>query len=244
MENIKFSKNFKCETNKCIIKSIPPFSYNLRFYSNGFEDIIKKIDLSKQNKINITFDKKITIKKLDNKDISKREEILSNIKKKLVFAWKKINYKNIFWEDDYVFFQKNNKLNFYNLKDNSSFDIIFKPNINYIKKSWENTYIINTNVWSFLFNILNKKLEYFSLFWDFIIVWDNYIWIINNDDEIRKKNFDLEDKNWNFIILYNKLTKNKKIIYTFDNKIIKVYKKENKIFIEDEKSNKFEINWI
>ena len=171
--------------------------------------------------------------------------ILELIKNKINF-WNIIyNYSEIYWTNKYVYFKIKNgsKLNFYNFKNNNSFNINFKPKINYIKKIKNNLYIINTKNGSFSFNPLDKKIEYFSLFSDFVISWNIIIWIINNEEKVRKKNFDLDNIDWNLIIIYNRETKKSYILKNLNNKISKIYFEEEKLFIENKIWEKFEITW-
>jgi len=242
IENIKFSKNFYCKEKKCSIKEIPPFDYKIVINKKNYKRSVYNLDLSKKNKLDIFLEKEITVNPVSKEDISLREKIISENKNKLEFSWRNIKYNKIIWNDDLVYFVQNNKLYFYNLKNNNSFLINFKPNINYIKILENNNLLINTYVWSFIFNVLNKDLEYFSLFSDFVILKDwNYIWVINNNDEIRKKNFDLNKGN--FLLNYNPKTKEKYILKTFDLKINKIYILNNKIYIENGEWAKFEIIW-
>ena len=242
LENTKFSKNFYCEKKNCIIDKIPPFEYKLKINKKNYKIFTKNIDLRKTNTIKIILQKNIVFEKIKNNQISKLQQIKNSLKDKIIFQWKKINYKKIYNSSDFVYFIKDEKIYFYDLETKNSFSIKLKPKVNYIKKIDNNKLAINTKVWTFVLNILNKKLDYFSLFWDFVFAWNNsYIWIVNNLDKIRKKNFDFENISWNLILFYNKITKKKYIIKTFENKIEKIYFENNKLFVENNLKEKFEI---
>ncbi len=244
IENIKFSKDFNCIEKKCIINNIPPFEYEININKQKYKIYKNKINLFEINKLNIFLEKDIKLEKLEQKQLSKREKILNINKNNLNFWSKTVNYNNIIAESNYVFFKDNNKLYFYNIKNNNSFKVWFKPKINYIKKLNQNQFLINTKIWTFVFNVLNKKLEYFSLFSDFVLINNNYIWVINDDDITRKKNFDLENNYGNILLFYNRKTKEKYILKNINNKIDKIYKLDTKIYIEDNIWNKFEVKWF
>ena len=239
LENIKFSKEFYCEKKKCIIGEIPPFDYKLKIEKENYKYFIKNIDLNEEKDIKIFLEKKVIFEKVKEKKVSKLQQIKNSLKQKVEFWENKEKYNKIYNDKNLVYFKKNNKLFFYNLRNNWSFSISFIPKINNIKNLWNNFYVINTKIWSFNFYKLNKKIEYFSLFWDYIIYDSNYIWIINSDDKIRLRNFDLDI--WNYVISYNTRTKEKYILKKLDSKIKKIYLEDKKIFIEDSTNNKFEI---
>lgn len=241
LENIKFSKDFFCETRKCVISEIPPFDYKLRISKDNYKNISKNINLKEKQSINIFLKKDINIKRIEQKELNKREQIIEKIKNKINFSWDYIKYNKIYWEDNLVYFIKNNKLYFYNLLNKNSFSIILKPRINYIKKLTQNTLLINTEVWSFTFNILNRQLDYFSLFSNFIIYNESYIGVINSSDLIRRQNFDLENIKWNLLVSYNIKTKKKYILKNINLEIKKIFFIKEKLFIENSLWEVFEI---
>jgi hypothetical protein len=192
--NVKFSKDFFCKNKKCIIEEIPPFEYNLSIKKENYKTYNKKIVLWEIKKINIFLEKDIRIEPLKIKKINNTKKIDDikkfNNAKKINNTEKNITkYSKIYNDKNYVFHHYKSYLSFKNINNSSIVEITFKPKINYIKKILNNNFLIVSEFGSYNFNIINKKLEYFSLFWDYIKQDNNYIWIINSDDKIRRKNF-------------------------------------------------------
>ena len=243
--NSKFSKNFICEEKKCILEWIPPFEYDLFIYKENYKNYKSNIKSNIKN-IDISLEKDIKIEEIESKKIS-REELINNIKEnnnnKINFSWNKISWNKIIWNNTFVYFIEKNKLYFYNLNNNNTFGLEFIPKIKYIKAITQSDFIIVTDIWSFIYDILNKNIEYFSLFSDFLLTENNYIWIINSDDISRKNNFDFKNTSWNLIVSYDLKNKTSYIIEEFSYKINKIYLDENIIYIENNNWNKFKITW-
>lgn len=244
INNIKFKKNITCENKKCIIKEIPPFEYNIIIKKENYKTYSNKINILKNNKINILLEKVISLEIVDEKKLT-RFEIINNIqsKKKINLLWENIKSNKVLSSNKYLYFKKDNKLYINNSLNNNLIKSDFVPDIKYIKKLDNNNLLIVTEEWSFILNLLNKEINYFSLFSDFIKIDNNYIWIINYDDLIRKKNFWYENIDWNLIILYNINRKISYILKNIWNKIEKIYIENNKLYIENNLWEKFKINW-
>ena len=243
IENNKFSKDFFCEEKDCTIYEIPPFEYKLNILKKNYKRFNKSINLSRNNTVEIFLEKDISVNKILKKELSKRELIIQSNSNNIQFWKNNILYSKIYWIEDVVYFTDNEKLYFYNLKNNNSYFIIFKPEINYIKKLNNNSYLINSSVWSYVFNFLNKEIEYFSIFSDFVSINENYIWIVNNNEKVRKTNLGIKDKFWNLIVYYNSDDKTKFVLENLTNEIEKIYFEEKKLFIENNLWEKFEIIW-
>ena len=244
--NNKFSKDFFCKDKKCTLTEIPPFEYDIIITKDYYKDYKTTINLSILNKIDILLEKDILIKDIKNKKISSAEfiqKVKDKNNEKINFTWESINYLKIYWNDDFVYFFKNEKLYFSNLKNNNLFELIFKPEIKYIKNISSNNLLIVSDVGSFVFNLLNKDIEYFSLFKDLVFVKNNYIWVINKDDLIRKKNFGFENISWNLIVSYNLVTKKSYVLRNLSYEIDRIYLTDWKIYIQDNEWKKFEIIW-
>jgi hypothetical protein len=170
--------------------------------------------------------------------------IKENKNKFIKYAWKKIHYNTIINNKDYVYFKKNNNLVFYNLTNKYSFEIPFKLQIDYIKYIDNNIYVIKTDKWSFVFNLANKTINFVSIFNDFILYKNNYIGVINQDDQIRKNNLWFWDENFNLLIKYNISSKEKTIIEKFDDEIEKIYLENNKVFVKTINNEIYNISWL
>jgi len=241
--NIKFSKDFFCKQKKCIISNVPPFEYNLTLTKTGFLDIHKKINLSKSIKLDIKFQKKIKLKKIENKITRKQliNKIIQDKKNNFYYLWKKLQFRSIINSKNYLYAFYNKKLIFYNKNNNYSFDIDFYLNIEYIKELYPDLFVIKTNKWAFNFNKKTKEIDYFSLFDDYVYFNNFYIGVIDDNDLQRKNNLWFKNKKWNLVILYDLKTKTKRILYISDYKIKKIFIESNKVFIENSKNQKYEI---
>jgi hypothetical protein len=116
----------------------------------------------------------------------------------------------------------------------------FGLEINYIK--WGGTkgmYLIVTDKWTFLYDIIEKTSEFQYLFKDFLYAWDDIIWIIYEDEEQKKSNFNLSDS-WNLIIRYSPKAKTRKIVETTKLNIDRLEWRGEKI-IFSERGNEYEL---
>jgi len=248
LNNIKYNKEFNCKFKKCSYDNIPPFEYKIVIEKENYKKYESTINLKVINNLDITLIKDIKIEKVKKNEKVKmsREKIISSIKNKdfIKFSDKKNYYKKIYNDNKYVYFKINNKLYFYNLLNNNLIETDFVPKIHYIKKINSNTFWIVSEVWIFLFSKNNNKINYFSLFNDFIKKDEYYIGIINSEDKQRKINFWLNNNNLNLIVLYNTKTKAVSILESYTFKITELYSLGDKIFIKNKQKEKFEINWF
>lgn len=112
--------------------------------------------------------------------------------------------------------------------------------ITYTKFSLWNFIFFSEKKWSFVLFKEKNELEYFSLFNDFVFYKDWYIWIISSNDSNKKNRFGL---NWNknFVLYFDPKTKQQKNIYDLWFFPEKIYEIDWKIFLENEKKEKFKI---
>ncbi|MCD5385043.1 hypothetical protein LRZ95_00060 [Candidatus Gracilibacteria bacterium] len=108
----------------------------------------------------------------------------------------------------------------------------------YVKKDGNN-YIFVTDKGSFIYNFLNNKLEYFSFFNDFIYFDNLYIGLISPTEKQLINNLGLKNINNDILYLYNPKTKEKKILFNFDFDISKIYKVNDKVYVESNDGNKY-----
>ncbi len=113
---------------------------------------------------------------------------------------------------------------------------------NYVKKIFDNKLLFVTKKWSFIFDINTKKITFFNMFYDFIYLdnWD-YIWILRNNDNILKQNLWLWNIKWNLIVYYDIKKKKVRLLKNIDFNISKIFRKDKKVEIEDEKWNIYEL---
>jgi hypothetical protein len=214
-------------------------------------NLVKKISLKKENiktKINLTRKEKINQlnAKLQNQQILKIGDNLYIKEKKIrnnifIFINDKeiINFKNtnkeiffdkIFQEENEIFIFSWEKIYFFDLITKKLISFNFKLKPIYIKKL-NNSYLIITEKWAFIYDVNIKKVDYFYLFKDFIKYKNNLIWIIFQSEKNKKKNLWIKDKSNNLILKYNPKTKERKIIYKTLKKPWKIFVKNKKIYI-------------
>jgi hypothetical protein len=125
-----------------------------------------------------------------------------------------------------------NKKYYFNSKSQKLKQIDLNIDVLYVKEWNNNKIIFVTKKWSFIYDIYNNSLNYFSFFNDFVYFKEGYIWIITPDDNIRIKNLWLWKIYKNIIYYYNPILKKKKILYSTDLDINKLYLKDKKLYIE------------
>lgn len=149
-----------------------------------------------------------------------------------------IKVSEIFWDKNIFLIELWEKKYIYSKKYSFIKEFQTKLDIEYSKISISDFIFFSKDKWSFVLYKEKNDLEYFSLFTDFIFHKDYYIWIIASFDEDKKKRFSL---NWNknYILSYNPITKEKKIIYELDFLPKKIWQEDEKIFIENFNQEKF-----
>ncbi len=110
--------------------------------------------------------------------------------------------------------------------------------IKYVKKD-KNWFIFITDKWSFIYNVSNKKLEYFSYFDDFISMDNWYVWIIKKNDLLRIKNLWINKINNDIIYFYNPVSKEKKVVFNLNIDYKKIYKKGDNVYLDSKDNNSY-----
>jgi len=215
--------------------------------------VIKKIELVKQKKVTIVKTKQEKIKEL-REDIKHYKTFKLHNNKKAYFTennWKlDLYYDNkkiwvfdlvyskyllvelILGDNNNLFIEIWNKKYYYNNKLNQISKIDLNIDVLYVKEWNTNDIIFVTKKWSFIYNIYNNTLNYFSFFNDFVYFKEWYIWIIKPNDSVRIKNLWLWNINKTLIYYYNPDLKEKKVLYSSELNIDKIYIKNNKLYIE------------
>lgn len=84
--------------------------------------------------------------------------------------------------------------------------------VSYIKKgSSDKKYLVVTEKWTFVYDISNDSSQFQYLFKDFLYSWDDIIWVIYDDEEQKKSNFNISEPG-NLIIKYSPEYKTRKIV--------------------------------
>lgn len=168
---------------------------------------------------------------------------------KNLYTFKKIPLQNVevfkvYDDESFVFISLWEEKYIYDFKDDSIEKIFFPQDINYIKKSGNFFHLINEK-WTFLYDSETKNIEYFYLFKDFIpFDEEHYLWVIFDDETEKKKNYNLENQEWNLIIKYNFKTKTIQVLQKIESNIQKITKEESKIYFYDEFDEKYLIDNI
>ncbi len=221
----------------------------------------KQVNLEKQDKVEQKIDPKKKIQELREKKMyyktfflkddlkvyfKERENSLDlYLNKKLIWTFDLLEKNSlrvdaILWTDKDLYLELWENKYIYTYNNNTTVKLDLSINVDYIKKDINNTFIISTSKWSFVYNIYKKELHYFSFFSDFVYFWDWYLWLVNKTDSRIIKNLWLSSIK-NLIVYYNPKTKDKKIVYDTDITIMKLYKKDNKVFILDNNNETFEL---
>lgn len=120
-------------------------------------------------------------------------------------------------------------------------EIYFPQPILYVKKNDKN-YAFVTQKWTFLYDVVTKKVEYFALFTDFIpLNSTQYLWVISENDTERKKNYNLENESWDLIVKYDIEKKRVKVLEKSYFKVQKIIKDSWNIYFYDQEWNKY---WV
>lgn len=174
------------------------------------------------------------------KDLDKR---LFDINK--VSSWE-LFIKKVESDNKVVFLWTNSIKYIYDLENAKYKTFNLKTKVNYIKKWLDSKrFLINTILWTFVYDSSKNTTDYFSLFKDFIYFWDDsYIWIIYKDEKQKFKNFNLDYENKNFIVYYNFISKEIKVLHKTDIDIYKITFENNLVYIYDKSWDKFEIRNI
>lgn len=138
----------------------------------------------------------------------------------------------IYWSISDLYIEVWKKKYYYNSINKELRNLDFFIDVLYVKKGISNNLIFVSDKWSFKYLYNENKFDYFNLFSDYINFQDWYLWIIKSTDERILKNLWL-NSNYNLVVFYNPLTKEKNIIYETDIEIKKIYFKNKKVYLED-----------
>jgi hypothetical protein len=207
-----------------------------------------KIQLIKENqdvfyrveKLNNTYKFKKNVNWLE---LYKNNKFLGNFQNS---AKSEIKVIEILWDENHLFLELWKNKYLFSLVSWENKKIIFEIPITYIKswsQNWE--YIFVTHKGSFLFNSYKNIFSYNSIFSDYIIFEkDSYIGIINSDDIKRKQKFNLDSSSKNVILQYNPQTKEQKLLLETTKNLMRLFKKDWEIFIQETNKNYFTITHL
>ena len=143
------------------------------------------------------------------------------IKPILNIEWKKID-EVIFNKNDLLLVIKSWNFNYlYDLTNNMNYSLNIDDKIIYPKKAnfdWK--YLINTIVWTYLYDVSNNTKTKNTIFNDYIVVSEGkIIWLINQKDKEKLNILNFWERKWDILVLNNIDTRDRKIIYETENNI-------------------------
>lgn len=157
-------------------------------------------------------------------------------------VWKSEILADNILDSDSIFLTLGNDSYIFDTRQWKLIQLDFQIKIYYIKagsSAWE--YLIITEKWAFLYESNSWKSEFQYLFQDYVFLDEQLIWVIFEQEEQKRKNFNLQEETWNLIIKYNPQDKTRKILYTTDQKIERIEKQKNTIILTVW-GEKFELN--
>ena len=151
-----------------------------------------------------------------------------------------IDIKKIYSSDNEFFINIDWKYYIYSFTIDKIIPLDINLWINYIKKD-DNLYLLNTEKWIFVFNQVKNTIEYNDTFADFVYYKDWYVWIINSGDDRRQKNLWIYPQRQNSIFFYNPSNKQKKILYSTNLNLTKIYNNLSEIYFEEDDENLYKL---
>lgn len=155
-----------------------------------------------------------------------------------------LNIFKIYGQNTSIFIDTPENKYIYNTTASTLDSVFFPQNINYVKRNlWD--YVFVNNKWSFLYNPVSWKVNYFYFFKDFISLDDNsYIWVIYSDEIDKKKNLWLNNYSKSIIVKYDFEDKKYKVLKEIDFVVSKIIRENDVIYLYDNDENKYLIDNI
>lgn len=153
----------------------------------------------------------------------------------------KIEIKNIYSTVDEFLIVLDTNYYIYNSIIDNLVPLDLKMKINYIKKD-DNIYLISTDEWIFVFNLINNTIEFNDMFDDFTYYNDWYLGIIKSEDSRRQKNLWIYPQEENIIFYYNPVSKEKNVLYETNLNLTKIYKEGQDIYFEENDNRTYKLN--
>ena len=157
---------------------------------------------------------------------------------RLVFDFKKVSPDKIHISPIYgtdffnVYIDQNNYL--FDNKTTWFRSLDLKKKIEYWKVARTSQDIIFvTDIWSYIYNLKERRSEYYIPFLDFVYVDDkDVIWLIEWDDEKRMNNLWVNTEKQRALFRYNTLTKSIKKIYETNEGIESFYLEKSRLYLD------------
>lgn len=248
IQTVNFQKDYKLEAANLLSQDSATQILNETVKSSQWETIEEKIQKLKdrqQNHLIIKTENNTYTFKKNNRKLSLYENdiLLWNFE----YADKsEISLQEVISNQNYLDININDKKYLYSKLTGKLQEYTLKIPINYIKstdKNWE--FIFVTQKWSFVYNLYENIFQYNSYFSDFVFFNKNsLVGIINTNDLDKLHRFNIENNNKNLIVSFTPKTKEQIILLETDKNIVKIFKKDGKIYLEDDKKNIFSISHL
>lgn len=151
-----------------------------------------------------------------------------------------IKVSEIFWLTKTFLIELKDKKIIYSLENDILKEFETKLDITYWKFSNWNFVFFSKDKWTFVLFKEKSDLEFFPIFSDFVFYKSWYIWIIWREDSERKSRFEIESSK-NIVLYFDPKTKEKKVIFELDFQPIKIFEKDEKIFLQTPNGEYFSI---
>lgn len=172
-------------------------------------------------------------------NIWKNDQNLWNIPR---ISKQNLDIKEVLWNQNEFFIKSDSKyLLFHTLKKNY-IPVDFSIDIDYVKKTLNNNYIIVSQKGSFIWDIKDNSFEYNHLFDDYIEYQNGYVWYIKAENTYLKKKIfnELPTSQW-FFYFYSPQNKEKQILFSSDIDFDQIYYQDTKIILKNKQGELFEI---
>lgn len=153
-----------------------------------------------------------------------------------------INLTHVYGDTGDIFLTLAEKKYIFKKDENKLLEILLDVPVLYVKKEGVGKYFLTTKVGTYIYE--SKALTYWSLFSDGIELEESIIGVIQKEDTIRKKNYSLDEDWKSYIIQFNQKTFEKTELLVIDSNIAKIYREDTKIYVEDENSKIYTLEWI
>lgn len=181
---------------------------------------------------------------LQNNNLVLNKYDVNTDKSTVLYTFLKTNPENlditqVYQDINAIFIKYNNQKFVYNINSWIIKEIIFPQDILYIKKN-VSTYNLITQNWTFIYDSLTDKAEFFYPFNDFVYLWtDYYLWVINAWETEKLNNYNLWKTDKNLIVKFNHKTKEIQIIKEVDFNIKNIYFDDEKLYFTDNDNKKY-----
>jgi len=239
VQNIEFQKDYQLVKENLLSQNDAEEILQNTLDNEVEETIAEKIQKLKEQsqihlKIEIENNTYIFKKNISDMSLFKNDDFIGNFE----YADKSdILLDEVLWNTNYLSIIINNNKYLFSIQTGKVNKYILEIPLKYIKSTEINgQFIFVTEKGSFVYNLYENIFSYNSYFSDFIYFDKNsFIWIIHKDESEKRSRFEYDNISENTLILqFNPDTKEREILLETPKNITKIFKKDGKIYLEDE----------